>query len=687
MALDGTSNLITGLGAFTSTAGFSLSDAHDLTVVGAVNAGTAGLTLTTIGAGSDIIVNNTLTAGTVTLASAATISSNSSGKVVATTLTGSSHGAVTLNAANTITNLGAFTTNGNNAFALTDARDLTVIAAVNAGTAGLTLTTTGAGSDIMVNNTLTAGTVTLVSAATISENAATGKVLATTLIGSSHGVVTLNGANVVTNLGSFTTNGNNAFALTDAHDLTITGAVNAGTAGLTLTTTGAGSDIMVNNTLTGGTVTLASAATITETGGVINATTLTGSSHGATTLNGANVFTNLGAFTTNGNNAFALTDAHDLTVTGAVNAGTAGLTLTTTGAGSDIIVNNMLTGGTVMLASAATISETGGVINATTLTGSSHGATTLNGANVFTNLGAFTTNGNNAFSLTDAHSLNVSGAVNAGTAGLTLATTGGTNAMTLAANLTGGTVTLSSAGTINQTAGVITATTLTGISHGATTLKDANIVTNLGTFTTSGNNAFALTDAHSLNVSGVVNAGTAGLTLATTGGTNAMTLAASLAGGTVTLSSAGTINQTAGVITATTLTEISHGATTLKGANMVNNLGAFTNAGTGGIAFTDARALIVSGAVNGGTGTVALTTTGATANNLTINASVSTSGAAGVVTLISAGNVGESTSTGAVVTHLLNVTAHTGISLTSLLNNIAILGTNTTVTGTKNIHL
>ena len=99
--------------------------------------------------------------------------------------------------------------------------------------------------------------------------------------------------------------------------------------------------------------------------------------HGATTLNGANVFTNLGAFTTDGNNAFSLTDAHDLTVTGTVNAGTAGLTLTTTGAGDDLFVNSTLTGGTVTLASAATISETGGVINATTLTGSSHGAVTL----------------------------------------------------------------------------------------------------------------------------------------------------------------------------------------------------------------------------------------------------------------------------------------------------------------------
>ena len=195
------------------------------------------------------------------------------------------------------------------------------------------------------------------------------------------------------------------------------------TPSVSLTTT-SGNIVLNAGVVASGTVALNSAGTISgNSSGTINATTLTGSSHGATTLNGANVFTNLGAFSTNGNNAFAVTDAHDLTVTGAVNAGTAGLTLTTTGIGDDIFENSTLTGGTVTLASGATISETGGVINATTLTGSSHGTVALNGANVLTNLGGFTTNGNNAFSLTDAHSLNVNGAVNAGTAGITLATT------------------------------------------------------------------------------------------------------------------------------------------------------------------------------------------------------------------------------------------------------------------------
>ena len=95
---------------------------------------------------------------------------------------------------------------------------------------------------------------------------------------------------------------------------------------------------------------------------------------------------------------------------------------------------------------------------------------------------------------------------------------------------------------------------------------------------------------------------------------------------------------------------------------------------------------MVAGAVNGGTGTIALTTTGANTDNLTINAKVSTTGTGGVVTLVSAGNVGESTSTGAVVTQKLNVTAATGISLASTLNIIATIGTKSTQSGTIVIH-
>jgi hypothetical protein len=198
------------------------------------------------------------------------------------------------------------------------------------------------------------------------------------------------------------------------------------------------------------------------------------------TLNAANVFTNLGAFTTGGNYAFSLTDAHDLTVTGAVNAGTGALTLTTTGSGNDIIVNNTLHGGTVKLASAATIaSNSSGKITATTLTGSSHGTVTLNAANKVTNLGAFTTN-NGGFALTDAQALTVTGAANTGTGTLSLKTTSGN--LTLKALVTAKTTTLiSAAKALESGAGAIHTTTLNVTAVTGIILSGANVITHIGT--------------------------------------------------------------------------------------------------------------------------------------------------------------------------------------------------------------
>ena len=71
---------------------------------------------------------------------------------------------------------------------------------------------------------------------------------------------------------------------------------------------------------------------------MITATTLTGSSVGGAALNSTNLLTNLGAFTNTGAGGFALTNAQTLTVTGAVDAGTATLGLTTTGAGHTLTV-------------------------------------------------------------------------------------------------------------------------------------------------------------------------------------------------------------------------------------------------------------------------------------------------------------------------------------------------------------
>jgi hypothetical protein len=222
------------------------------------------------------------------------------------------------------------------------------------------LTTAGSGHDIFVDSKLEAGEVKLASAAKIGENSS-GDIDATTLTGSSKGTVALaSSKNVITDLGSFSTGGGDPFSLKDDHDLTTTGTVNAGAHTVTLTTTGSGHDIAVDSKLEAAEVKLVSAATIGENGsGDIDATTLTGSAHGTVRLTGAkNTIADLGAFTTGGNLAFALTDDHALTVDGKVDAGTGTLNLTTTGSKHGLAIEAAITGGTVNFVTTGEATET-----------------------------------------------------------------------------------------------------------------------------------------------------------------------------------------------------------------------------------------------------------------------------------------------------------------------------------------
>ena len=96
----------------------------------------------------------------------------------------------------------------------------------------------------------------------------------------SFGAATLNGANLITSLRSFTTSGAGAdFLLTNAQALSVTGPVTAG-GDLTLTT-GGGLTLGGNLTASAGAVDLVSAGAITQTGGAITAASLTGSAGGS----------------------------------------------------------------------------------------------------------------------------------------------------------------------------------------------------------------------------------------------------------------------------------------------------------------------------------------------------------------------------------------------------------------------
>ncbi|MGN2248432.1 hypothetical protein ACFWZ3_17290, partial [Frateuria sp. GZRR35] len=264
-----------------------------------------------------------------------------------------------------------------------------------------------------------------------------------------------------------------------------------------VTTTG---DLAINGAVDGTTTTLTSAGAITEgASGVITADTLTGSSAGATALNGANQVGALGAFTTGGD--FGFNNAQTLTVNNApsANGGLGNLALTTTGPSSDLILASNLTGNTVTLGAGRNINQTGGAISATSLTGHSVGTTSLNGPNQIGGLGSFTAA---SFALTNAQALAVTGTVNGGASTALTTTTGD---LAIDGAVKGTTVTLTSAGAITEgTSGVITTDTLSGSSTGATTLNGANQIGTLGSFSAVG---FNLTNAQALAVAGPIDGG------------------------------------------------------------------------------------------------------------------------------------------------------------------------------------
>ncbi len=323
------------------------------------------------------------------------------GAIDAGLLDGNSAGGVALNGPIDIHALGGFFNQGAGGFSLTDEETLFVDGQVSSGTGDLTLRTggtqygaaTAAGSspptllkpvDIDIFGSLiSGGTVSLFAAGAISEMGSTqknetkappfpgGSIFAKTLTGQSSGATTLDGFNLIENLGDFSANG---FALTDnSTRLVVLGAVNAGSGNLSLTTMfgkrAAGDsareelgDIEIDGSLTSAaTVALNAWGSIWErpgaaqtsseqrkkpaTPGAITAATLTGSSRGETELMGTNLIANLGDFATNGK--LVLVNNEGLTIVGDVNAGVNDMTLRVNA--GNLVANVALTAGTMSL--------------------------------------------------------------------------------------------------------------------------------------------------------------------------------------------------------------------------------------------------------------------------------------------------------------------------------------------------
>ena len=558
-------NAIDVLGAFTTTGAFTLQDGRALTVAGPVSAGSVDLGI----AGNLTFAGNLVTPGRLGVSVAGGVF-QSAGTVVAGTLEGNA-ASVTMGDGNGIDVLGSLTTPG--AFALTNARSLSVAGPLTTGSGSLTVT-----GDLVlagVVGTDPGQTLNLSVSGAITQPAGT---LAIGRLTGSAASATLDRTNTVFTLGPFATTG--GFTLTDQVALNVAGPFSAANAALTIN----GGDLAFSGPVTvPGTLNLSVTGSVTQPGGTLTVGTLAGRASIAT-LNGAgNAVTTLGGFTTDG--AFTLADGRSLTVAGPVSAAAASLSV----AGDLVFAGNLATPGALTLNVTGGVSQTGGTLNANSLAGSA-GSVALGRANAVATLGTFTTTG--GFSLTDARSLTVAGPLSAATASL-----GVTGDLVLNAAVTvAGTLTLSATGAITQPGGIITAGTLAG-SATAASFGQANAVAGLGAFTTTG--AFALTDARSLTLSGPFSAGDA--TLAVTGD---LVFAGNLVTRSLTLAVSGAVTQPGGAIIANRLTG-SAGSVALTGPNDVSYVDRFTTKGA--FALTDTRSVTVGGGLSASDATLAVT--------------------------------------------------------------------------------
>ncbi|MGN6706805.1 MAG: two-partner secretion domain-containing protein, partial [Rhodanobacter sp.] len=417
-----------------------------------------------------------------------------------------------------------------------------------------------------------------------------------TLTGSSVGATTLGEANQIGNLGNFNAA---SFSLTNAAALTLVGDVTTSAAQTYNTALVLGGD----RVLSGSDITFASTVDGAHALSVVGSgvTTFAGAVGSSTAL--TNLTTDAGGSTQLGG---TITTSGTQTYNDAVTLGSDAV-LTTTNSAVKFVstVDNATTTaraltvnagtGSVIFDGAVGSNATNGVLSGLTIQSGSWSANTLNigsgGLSVITTTGditqggKFVVNGLSSFN-SGSHAITLENAGNDFQGNVSATGTGVSitdiNDLTIAA-LSGGLN-----GKISLIAGGVLTLPVGAIDTGS---ADLTLASNGGAFATSG-------DLSGANVS------LTGLGLALNNNVTAT--------GTLGLFSGAAISQGAGVITAGTLTGSSVGSTTLTGANLIGALGNFTAAN---FALTNAQALAVSGAVNGGASTVLETTAG----NLAIN--------------------------------------------------------------------
>ncbi|MDA8050392.1 MAG: hypothetical protein M0002_10355, partial [Rhodospirillales bacterium] len=469
------SNAIGTLAAITATGGFAFDDTENLTLAGLLDAGSATAQL------SDPNFPITEQAGLP------------AGGITAGTLTGSATSA-TLNEANAIGTLGVITAPGG--FTLNNPAGFVIAGNLDAGAATVLLTSTGAAT----------------------ENG--GSITAGFLSGSLASAI-LGGANNIAAIGSFTARG--GLNLTDGQALTISSALDIGTAAASFAISG---------------------GSLGETGaGLLTAGTLSGSAALVSLANTTNVVGTLGAITAPG----GLTLATDpgLTISGLVDTAAGVIDLTSQGSIAEV---------------------SGGTLIAGELIGAADNASFAN-ENTVAALGSFTALG--GFTLADGGSLALLAPLDAGTADVVLI---------------GGAA-------VSEPSGSIDAGTLAADVQSAN-LPGRNTIATLGAFSTPG--ALLLTDAAPLAVAGPVTADLLAIT-----DTAGVAFTGSTGVGTLSVNAGGSVTEPSGTITANLLDGSATGLAQFgpdapAGSASIATLGPFSVA-NGSFSLTDAQGLAITG--------------------------------------------------------------------------------------------
>ena len=572
--------------SMTSTTGITQSGALTVAGTSSFTAQNGGITLTqsnrldkdvslnTTGGGATLVNDAAHTASGVTTLAAGSVGGNLAvtsttgiAQSGALTVAGTSsftaeNGAIALGQANHLTGAVALAATGGNAV-LANAQATALATVAVDGTLSVSaagaLTQAGGTAITAAGTTLAAGSGNDIALTNAGNDLTHGGGAASLLVTSGDNVTVVNGAAL--QLGGVTANGN-VSVRTSAGTLSLAGTIDAG-AGSTITATGGGGIALR------GAVTTNAATTLDAGGGLYNG-------GGFALATGDNAL-NLSAGTIVFGGASPALDAGSATLTITAPAGTGIALGSATGAGAPLVLSDATLG---QLAAANLVIKT-------------TGAADISAANV--------THGAPTMSLAAGRNIAFSGDFAPGA----------------------GTLTLTAAGTVGQSAGVISATNLAVTAGGTVALGDANAVSNLAISGPGQSVTFG--SAGNLQLSSV--SGIAGVTAAT-----------------ALLASGGAITQAAGAgLDVTSVALTAGGPVTLGNANHVTQLAA--SAAGQSVAFTGAGPLQIASldGVNGASaGSLALTTGGglSQAAGATISVGSLSGTIGGAVTLSEANAIG-----------------------------------------------